>query len=113
MLKKRMKDYPLEVKMDAVRLFFEEGKSRAEIVKILGIRGKYLVQRWVTKFRHGGVMAFTGPRGRPRKVMDTAARIKQLEMENFLLKKYHTELRKNLLAKRNIGSSSVTGRSSK
>ena len=31
-------------------------------------------------------------------------------MENALLKKYHTELRKSLLAKRNIGSSTTIGR---
>ena len=55
-------------------------------------------------------MGFSRPIGRPRKVWDEAARIRQLEMENALLKKYHTELRKSLLAKRNIGSSTTTGR---
>ena len=53
-------------------------------------------------------MGFNKPIGRPHKIWDEAARIRQLEMENALLKKYHTELRKSLLAKRNIGPSITT-----
>jgi len=34
--------------------------------------------------------------------------VKRLRMENDLLKKFHAELRKGMLAKRNIGSSSDT-----
>lgn len=103
--KKGMKDYPVEVKLEAIRLFYEEGKTRAEITRALGLRSDCRVKVWVRKYRREGEPAFMHPRGRPRKVPGESTRIKQLEMENTLLKKYHTELRKSLLAKRNIGSS--------
>jgi len=111
--RKRMKDYPVEVKLEAIRLFFEEGKTRAEIAQVLGLRCKRPVERWVRLYRQEGELAFTHPRGRPRKVQNESTRIQQLEMENALLKKYHTELRKSLLAKRNIGSSGTTERNTK
>lgn len=101
-------DYPVEVKLEAVRLFYEEGKTRAEITQALGLRSDGRVETWVRQHRREGEQAFTHPRGRPRKVWDETARIQQLEMENALLKKYHTELRKSLLARRNIGLSSTT-----
>lgn len=106
--KRGMKDYPVEVKLEAVRLFYEEGKTQAEITLALGLRSESRVKAWVRQYRQEGEPAFTHPRGRPRKVQDESTRIKQLEMENALLKKYHTELRKSLLAKRNIGSSITT-----
>ena len=106
--KKGMKSYPVEVKLEAVRLFYEEGKTRAEITQALGLRSAGRVETWVRQYRREGEMAFTRPIGRPRRVLGEADHIKQLEMENALLKKYHTELRKSLLAKRNIGSSITT-----
>ncbi len=49
--------------------------------------------------------------GRLPKKENTAAYIARLEMEVELLKKFHTELRKDLLAKRNTGLSTDTGES--
>jgi transposase-like protein len=111
--KKGMKTYPVEVKLEAVRLFYEEGKTRAEIAKVLGLRSETLVKEWMHKYRREGEMAFKRPIGRPRKVMNETCRMQQLEMENALLKKFHTELRKSLLAKRNIGSSITTEKNTK
>jgi len=108
-----MKTYPVEVKLEAVRLFYEEGKTRAEITQALSLRSDSRVEKWVREYRQEGEMAFQRPMGRPRKVQDESSRIQQLEMENALLKKYHTELRKSLLAKRDIGSSITTGRTTK
>jgi len=34
---KGLKAYPMQVNLEAVRLFFEEGKTRAEITKVLGL----------------------------------------------------------------------------
>jgi transposase len=110
---KGMVHYSLEVRMEAIRMFYEDGKSRAEITQILGLRSEERVKIWVRQFRREGEQAFRKAIGRPRKVRNEAARIKQLEMENTLLKKFHTELRKSLLAKRNIGSSITTGRNTK
>jgi transposase-like protein len=100
--------FPIGIKMEAIRLFFEERRTQAEIQEALGLRNKRNVARWVRQYRRDGEAAFLQGSGRPRKVQTEARRIQQLEMENALLKKYHTELRKSLLAKRNIGSSGTT-----
>ena len=109
--KKRMLHYPLETKLEAIRLFYEEGKTRAQITAQLGIRDADGVKKWLRQYRRGGVAAFAskprGPGRRPKKE-NQEAYIARLEMENDLLKKLHTELRKLELAKRNIGSSSDT-----
>jgi transposase-like protein len=44
-------------------------------------------------------------KGRPRKSESEQSELERLRMENDLLKKFHTELRKAGLAKRNIGLS--------
>jgi transposase len=110
---KGAKSYPVVVKLEAVRLFYEEGQTKAAIRRTLGLRRVRPVETWIREYRQEGELAFTRPRGRPRKVQNEKMRIQRLEMENALLKKYHTELRKSLLAKRNIGSSSITGQNTK
>ena len=98
-----MLHYSIEVKWEAVRLFYEEGMTQKEISSALNLSSGACVERWVKRYRRDGETAFLRPLGRPRKVMNAATHIQQLELENALLKKYHTELRKSLLAKRNIG----------
>jgi transposase-like protein len=110
--KKGMKHYPLAMKLEAVRLHQEEGKSYQEITKLLGIADRKRVEKWLREYRTKGQAAFgRGPgqkkRGRPPKRENTEAYIARLEMENDLLKKFHAELRKLELAKRNIGSSTT------
>jgi len=111
--KKGMKHYSREIKLKAVRLYIEEGKKQAEIAEQLGVRDATRVKIWLRKYRQEGEKAFdrkprTGPIGRRPKKENQAAYITRLEMENALLKKFHAELRKMELAKRNIGSSSDT-----
>jgi transposase-like protein len=110
--KKGMQHYPRELKLEAMRMFFEDGKTRKEITAALGIRSSGRVKVWLQQYRAAGAAAFDkkkrGP-GRPPKKEDTAAYIARLEMENELLKKYHTELRQGWLAPRNIGLSTDTG----
>ena len=114
--KKGMKHYALEDKLEAVRLFLEEGKTQAEIAEMLGLRRKELVERWVRQHRHED-NAFRKPIGRPRKQPgkpeSQEEELKRLRMENDLLKKLQAELRKEALAKRNIGSSTVTEKNTK
>ena len=108
--KKGAVHYPIEVKLEAVRLFLEEGKTRAEVARILGLRNPKLVMAWVSQYRHEPD-AFHKPIGRPRKKVGQAEsleeEVKRLRMENDLLKKFHAELRKLELAQRNIGSSNT------
>jgi transposase-like protein len=104
--KKGMKHYPKEVKKEAVRMFFEEGMTRAEITAELGLRSEGRVETWTRQYRREGIEAFNKPIGRPRKQQESEqAELERLRMENALLKKYHTELRKEVFAKRNIGLS--------
>ena len=101
--KKGSRHYPLEIKLEAVRLFLEEGRTRAEVAKMLGLRSKKRVEVWVSQYRHE-VDAFRKPIGRPRKVAESIQdELKRLRMENDLLKKFQAELRNEELAKRNIG----------
>ena len=102
--KKGMTHYPRELKLEAVRMFFEEGMTQAEITEVLGLRSEGRVEVWVRQYRREGVAAFFKPIGRPRKRPESAeAETERLRMENALLKKYHSDLRVKLLAKRNIG----------
>jgi len=111
--KKGMKAYPIEMKLEAVRLYYEEGKTRAAIAELLGLPNPERVKDWLQKYRREGEVGFVKKRqkglvGRPPKKENQEAYIARLEMENELLKKFHTELRKDMLAKRNIGSSNDT-----
>jgi transposase-like protein len=112
------KHYPKEVKLEAIRMYYEEGMSQRAITEALGIRDQYRVKKWIKAYRHEGLAAFDKMKnrvslGRSPKKENTQAYIARLEMENALLKKYHTELRKQVLAKRNIGSSTTTDKNTK
>lgn len=116
--KKGMKHYSREVKLAAVRLYMEEGKSQAEIIEELGINDTRRVKRWLHQYRQEGEAAFEKKkhkdlRGRRPKRENTEAYIARLEMENDLLKKFHAELRKLELVKRNIGSSTTKKKNTK
>ena len=56
--KKGMKHYPLELKLEAMRLFYEEGKTRKEITAMLGIRDKDRVMKWLRQYRREVVKQF-------------------------------------------------------
>ena len=101
--KKGQVHYSIETKLEAIRLFEEEGLPQAEITTRLGIRDPNRVKVWLHQYRREGKAAFQKPKGRPKKKEDLEAEVKRLRMENFLLKKYHAELRKLERAERNIG----------
>jgi transposase-like protein len=46
--KKGMKHYSREIKLEAIRLDHEEGKTRAEIAEMLGIQDPIRVKVWHT-----------------------------------------------------------------
>ena len=115
--KQGMKHYEVEVKLEAVRLFLEEGKSRAEIAQLLGLRSAGRVKAWVSQHRHEDNAFRKVNKGRPRKQPSMPEsqeeELKRLRMENDLLKKLQAELRKEALVKRNIGSSTAKEKSTK
>lgn len=94
---KGSKDYPRELKLRAIRMHLEEGQSYAEITRELGIRDPKRVRTWMVLYRRRGAAAFDDPRrGRPRKLESREGYIKQLEMENTLLKALRIELGEDL-----------------
>jgi transposase-like protein len=110
--KKGMRHYPAEVKLEAVRMF-QAGQTHGEITQALGIRDQTRTEKWIRAYREKGAEAFSktskkGLVGRPPKKENTKAYIARLEMEVALLKKFHTELRKEQLTPRNIGRSTTT-----
>lgn len=98
-----MKHYPRDLKEQAVRMFLEQGMTCSAITEALGVRDPWRVKVWLRAYRREGVTAFCKPIGRPRKEDRQESELERLRMENALLKKFHTELRRAALAKRNIG----------
>ena len=112
--KLRNQHFSKEIKKEAIQLFFEEGKTRSEIANMLGIRDQQRVKKWVSQFRKEGTTMFTKHSGRPCINTETQeAELERLRMENALLKKLQSELRKDMLAKRNIGQPITTRTNSK
>ena len=111
--RKGMVHYVLEVKREAVRLVEEEHLSYAEVAKRLGIRKAERIERWVAMYRKEGEQSFLKRLGRPPKAESEQRELERLRMENALLKKFHSELRKVPLAQRNIGRSTTTKKTSK
>lgn len=112
--KKGMKKYPAETKLEAVRLFYEAGKTQAEITEHLKVQDPQRVRVWLRQYRRERSAGFSKAQGRPRKRAENVEEeLKRLRMENDLLKKFQAELRKDELAKRNIGSSTTTRTSTK
>lgn len=100
-MKRKHTYHSAETKLRAVQMFIEEKKSQKEIAEYFGVAVQR-VKDWVWIYRRKGELGLIRRRGRPG-VIDKEAQLAQLKMENELLKKFHTELRKVTLAKRNIG----------
>jgi transposase len=96
--KKGSKDYPLETKLEAIRLSEEEGFTQKEITEKLGIRDPGRVRKWLSIYRKEGERGFNKRRrGRPKKDPNSLEeRIRRLEMEVTLLKALAIELGEEL-----------------
>jgi len=96
--KKGSTDYPLETKLEAIRLWEEEGLPYKEITVRLEIRDPTRVKNWMRLYRKEGQAGLKKPRrGRPKKDCNSLEeRVKQLEMENTLLKALAIELGEEL-----------------
>ncbi|HQO64658.1 MAG TPA: helix-turn-helix domain-containing protein [Syntrophorhabdus sp.] len=108
--KKGMVHYDLGTKLEALRLH-KEGLPYRVIAERLRIRDPERIRKWMSQYRLEGEAGLCKKgSGRPRKKpLSQEAYIQKLEMENELLKKYHTELRKLMPARRDIGSLNTTG----
>jgi len=105
--------YKVEIKQEAVRLVLEEHMTYAAVAARLEIRKAERIEAWVRMYRREGELSFHKPIGRPVKTESVEREVERLRMENALLKKFHTELRKVQLAQRNIGQSTTTKKNTK
>jgi transposase-like protein len=110
---KGMVHYGVETKQKAVHLVLEEHLSYAEVAVKLEIRKAARIEAWVRLYRQEGEASFHKPIGRPPKAQAEQRELERLRMENALLKKFHTELRDQRLALRNIGRSTTAKKNSK
>ena len=114
--RKGSKDYPVWMKREAVRLYMEEGWSSGEICQRYSIYDHNRISTWVRQYRKEGEEMFANKRsrsGRKPGKENTAKYIARIEMENDLLKKFHTELRKEQLVRRDIGQSNISKENTK
>ena len=105
---KGMLHYTLETKLLAIQMHEVGRLTYAQVAEQLGIRQAERIRKWYQAYRREGAAAFQKPLGRPRKEGKERSLVEQLQIENALLKKFHTELRKIMLARRDIGPSNTT-----
>ena len=111
--RKGMLHYQVEIKQEAVRLVLEAHLTYAAVADRLNIRKAERIEAWVRMYRREGELSFHKPIGRPVKTESKEREVERLRMENALLKKFHTELRKVQLAQRNIGRSTTIRKNTK
>ena len=114
--RKGSKDYPEWMKRESLRLYLKEGWPAGEIRQKFSILDPNRISAWARQYQREGEAMFANKRsrsGRKPKKETTAAYIARLEMELDLLKKFHAELRQDLLAKRDIGSLKTTEENTK
>jgi len=91
--KKGMTHYPLEIRREVVRKHLDEGIATPQLCSEYGLH-KSQITDWCKWYRQYGVpMQLTGKkRGRPKTVVGEETleqKVKRLEMENTLLKKFN------------------------
>ena len=89
--------YTQEQKIEAVRLFMDEGLTKPQVMERMGVKSISALERWIREYRAGGPDALAPkPRGRrpkPEKPVyatreeELEARIRELELENAILKR--------------------------
>ena len=89
--------YSQDLKIEAARMFLDEGITKPQVMERLGIKSKTALERWIRDYRAGGAAALEPkPRGRRPKTGKPAyatreeeleARVRELELENEILKR--------------------------
>lgn len=89
--------YTQEQKLEAVRLFLDEGVPKPQVMERMGIKSQASLEKWIRGYREGGAEALAPkPRGRRLKPLkpvyatreeELEARVRELELENAILKR--------------------------
>jgi transposase-like protein len=85
--------YTREYKLGVVKRHYEDGLSVAELVKETGIQHR-MVKEWLSRYAKEGYAGLsTRQRGRPKRIEANTPeeRIRQLEMENEVLRSFREE----------------------
>jgi transposase len=83
------KQFDKEFKIQTVKLISEQGKPVTQVARELGITANTLY-RWIGEFKGDSGNAFRGSgnlKSDDKSLLDMQKRMKQLEMENEILKK--------------------------
>ncbi|ALS25056.1 hypothetical protein AT864_00001 [Anoxybacillus sp. P3H1B] len=81
--------YDKEFKIQTVKMIQEQGKPVAQVARELGVSDNTLY-RWINEFKQDPVNAFRGSGNlkiEEKTLLEMQKRIRQLEMENEILKK--------------------------
>lgn len=89
---KGMKRYPIEIKVRAVKMFFEEGYCRKDILTALDIKNDTQLEDWFRRFRADGYEGLKprkkGPKAKRTGDITADERIEELEMKVELLEAF-------------------------
>lgn len=83
------KQYSKDFKLNAVKLVLEQGMTKAQVSKDLGL-GNGILRKWVDDFLKNGLFSFPGkdnPSEQNQKIIELEKEVKQLKMERDILKK--------------------------
>lgn len=90
--KKGMRRYPVEIRIKAIKMFFEEGYRKKDIMDKLDIKNKTQLQDWFRRFRAEGYDGLKyrqkGPKSRRTNDITALERIEELEMKVDLLEAF-------------------------
>lgn len=91
LLSGKNRTYSQSEKLEAVRLFLDDGVPKSEVMRRMGIKSLTALERWIRSYREGGAEALAPkPKGRRPKPAKPAfasreeeleARVRELELE--------------------------------
>lgn len=88
--------YSKEFKINVVNQVLQEGKSISKLSKELKILDT-MISRWIYEYKNYGERAFTGNgkviKNKDFEIKKLKQQVKELEMENEIIKKYQTFLK--------------------
>lgn len=81
------KNYPQELKLEAIRLHLEEGWTYRRIMEHLGIPDRHRIKVWMRKYKQLGEYGLVDQRGSREVYVDKERYVQRLKRENSMLKK--------------------------
>ena len=87
-MSRKNRNYSIEIKLKAVKMYLEEGLSSSKIAKLLDLSSKNRVLLWSKRYEEFGMEGLKERRGRPKKNFNSIEEeMEKLKAENEYLKK--------------------------